>query len=83
MKSWLLSVALIGVASPAYAGGVEWLTDAHAALDKAQAEDKIVLLDFTGSDWCIWCQRLKGEIFDTGSRRLSRQGTSMPWLCAR
>ena len=41
------------------------MTDAHAALDKAQAEDKIVLLDFTGSDWCIWCQRLKAEIFDT------------------
>ena len=46
------------------AAGLEWLTDVHAALDKARLENKIVLLDFTGSDWCGWCQRLKSEVFD-------------------
>jgi len=24
---------------------------------------KLTLLDFTGSDWCIWCQRLEKEVF--------------------
>jgi len=43
---------------------VEWLVDAHAAQEKAKRENKYVLLDFTGSDWCGWCQKLKREVFD-------------------
>jgi thioredoxin-related protein len=43
---------------------IEWFTDAEAAQAKAKAENKLVLLDFTGSDWCIWCQRLKKNVFD-------------------
>lgn len=43
---------------------VEWLTDAVAAQGKAKAENKLVLLDFTGSDWCSWCMKLKREVFD-------------------
>jgi thioredoxin-related protein len=43
---------------------VEWLTDAQAAQAKAKAENKLLLLDFTGSDWCIWCKKLKREVFD-------------------
>src|SRR5215510_5062596 len=43
---------------------VEWLTDARAAQNKAKAENKLVLLDFTGSDWCGWCIKLKREVFD-------------------
>jgi thioredoxin-related protein len=43
---------------------VEWFTDAEAAQAKAKEEDKLVLLNFTGSDWCIWCKKLKREVFD-------------------
>jgi thioredoxin-related protein len=43
---------------------LEWFTDAEAAQAKAKEENKLVLLDFTGSDWCIWCQRLKRNVFD-------------------
>jgi protein disulfide-isomerase len=43
----------------------EWTTDFDAALKKAKAERKSVLLDFTGSDWCGWCMRLDREIFAT------------------
>src|SRR5689334_15851945 len=42
----------------------EWLTDLPTALAKAKAEGKSVLMDFTGSDWCPWCIRLRKEIFD-------------------
>lgn len=42
-----------------------WLTDYEAALKQAKAENKRVLLDFTGSDWCGWCIKLKKEVFNT------------------
>lgn len=42
-----------------------WLTDYDAALKQARAEDKILLINFTGSDWCGWCIRLKNEVFNT------------------
>ena len=64
IKRWLLCLGLIAASLPAYGAGLEWFTDVHAALDKARLENKIVLLDFTGSDWCGWCQRLKSEVFD-------------------
>lgn len=32
-------------------------------MQKAQKENKTVLVNFTGSDWCIWCQRLSNEVF--------------------
>jgi hypothetical protein len=52
MKKWLLCLSLIVVASLNCTAEVQWLTDVHAAMDKASAENKVVLLDFTGSDWC-------------------------------
>ena len=40
-----------------------WLTDFAKARTEAKAGDKLLLLDFTGSDWCIWCRRLQAEVF--------------------
>ncbi len=40
-----------------------WMTDYQAALKKASKENKLVLLDFTGSNWCPWCIKLDQEIF--------------------
>jgi protein disulfide-isomerase len=40
-----------------------WSDDYAASLAKAKAEDKMVLLDFTGSDWCGWCIKIDNEIF--------------------
>ena len=45
------------------ANAAEWLTDLAKAQAKAKAENKMVLLDFTGSDWCGWCIRLNKEVF--------------------
>jgi thioredoxin-related protein len=41
-----------------------WQTDFEAAKIKAKAENKLLLVDFTGSDWCGWCIKLKQEVFD-------------------
>lgn len=40
-----------------------WLTNFEKA-KKVAAKKKIpILVDFSGSDWCVWCQKLNKEIF--------------------
>ena len=36
-----------------------------AALNQARSENKLVLLDFTGSDWCSWCQKFDKDVLST------------------
>ena len=40
----------------------QWVTDYSAARAEARVTHRRVFLLFTGSDWCIWCKRLEGEI---------------------
>ena len=40
----------------------DWSTDYQASLDQAKKEHKLVLLDFTGSDWCPACMLLHKEV---------------------
>lgn len=47
----------------AFSAGDGWMTDFEAAKEKAAAEQKPLLLDFTGSDWCVWCIKLNDEVF--------------------
>ena len=42
-----------------------WLDDYDAALKKAADENKHIVIDFSGSDWCGWCKRLDEEVFAT------------------
>ena len=42
-----------------------WLTDWKVALERAKKERKPILADFTGSDWCGYCIKLKDEVFST------------------
>jgi thioredoxin-related protein len=58
----LLLIAFCLTALPALANG--WGDNYKEALATAAKENKKVLLDFTGSDWCGWCIRLKKETFD-------------------
>lgn len=39
------------------------MTDFAKAQAQAKAENKLLLLDFTGSDWCGWCQIMEKEVF--------------------
>ncbi|MGJ8654181.1 MAG: thioredoxin family protein [Opitutaceae bacterium] len=43
--------------------GVMWYEHFMTAYNIAQKEDKKLLLNFTGSDWCGWCIRLDEEVF--------------------
>jgi protein disulfide-isomerase len=56
-----LLILLLGVL-PAFADG--WGNNYKDALAAAAKDHKMVLLDFTGSDWCPWCIRLKTDTFD-------------------
>ena len=49
--------------APAAAGG--WLTSYNDAVAQSKASGKPILMDFTGSDWCGWCKKLKAEVFET------------------
>ena len=40
-----------------------WTDDYDAALSRASAEGKLILVDFSGSDWCGWCKKLDKEVF--------------------
>lgn len=40
-----------------------WSHDFDASAARARAEGKDLLVDFTGSDWCVWCARLDAEVF--------------------
>ena len=63
MHKMLFSMmSLAAIVAPAFAA--EWLTDLEAAKKQAAAENKAILVDFTGSDWCGYCIRLKKNVFD-------------------
>ena len=42
-----------------------WGIDFADALKQSKDSGKPVLANFTGSDWCVWCVRLKKDLFDT------------------
>ena len=50
-------VAAVAAAKPG------WLTSLEQAQKEAQAKNRLLLMDFTGSDWCGWCIMLDKEVF--------------------
>lgn len=42
---------------------LSWNGNLEKAIEQAKKENKAVLVNFTGSDWCIWCKRLSTEVF--------------------
>lgn len=64
MKKLLLAGLLAALTFSASAKS-EWLTDFEKAKEVAKKENKSILLDFTGSDWCGYCIKLKKNVFNT------------------
>ncbi len=42
-----------------------WTQDLLGAIAESEETGKNLLLNYTGSDWCIWCKKLRAEVFDT------------------
>ena len=62
-KLILTLLAALSLCQTALAADSVWLTDLPQAKAQAKAEGKMVLLDFTGSDFCSSCIRLHKEVF--------------------
>jgi thioredoxin-related protein len=63
-RSLLLLAVVLSVA---FAGTLRaepsWETDFKKAQEQAKTGKKLLLVDFTGSDWCGWCIKLNREVF--------------------
>ena len=62
----ILALALLftlSLAPALRAADGSWQTDPAKALADVKGTKKLVLMDFTGSDWCSWCMKLNKEVF--------------------
>ena len=60
----LLSFLALATLALNLAAEPKWLTDFDAVKQQAQKENKAILMDFTGSDWCPPCKALKKNVLD-------------------
>jgi thiol-disulfide isomerase/thioredoxin len=54
---------MLSAAMAMAAGDGAWTTDWQKAKVQAAKEKKLLLIDFSGSDWCGWCMKLDKEVF--------------------
>lgn len=60
----------------------EWTHNWDAAMASAQAAGSLVLVNFTGSDWCGWCQLMENRVFSTETWKTWARvsGVNFAWL---
>ena len=58
----LAATVCISLGAACSHGESGWLNDYKRAQQEAKTNNKFLLLDFTGSDWCGWCKKLDKEI---------------------
>jgi protein disulfide-isomerase len=65
IRPLVLGIALIALSPVASVFGesLAWQTDYPAAKTAATQQNKYILLDFTGSDWCPYCIQMDKEVF--------------------
>jgi len=63
MKTFAACLLALCVVAQVQAAELSWTTNLPEAIKKAKAEKKLVMVDFTGSDWCGWCIKLDKEVF--------------------
>ncbi len=64
--TWLasFSVGTAALTASVFAATPEgWITDLDKAFEKAKSENKSVLVEFTGSDWCPPCMIMRKDVF--------------------
>jgi thioredoxin-related protein len=62
MKKIILAIGTLLMAGWLGAAELNWITDYDAALAQAKKENKMVFINFTGSDWCGWCKKLDADV---------------------
>jgi len=64
MKKLLVAVLACFAITQVHAAHATWLTSLSQAQAQAKAENKLILMNFTGSDWCPWCIKLDKDTLD-------------------
>ncbi|HEU0208068.1 MAG TPA: thioredoxin family protein [Candidatus Udaeobacter sp.] len=62
-RLFLSAVAVSVLFAPFARAESVWLNDYKKAQDEAKANKKLLLLNFTGSDWCGWCIKFDKEVW--------------------
>ena len=65
MKKMVVGLLVCWAAWQASAADDLWLTDLAKAQATAKAENKMVLMDFNGSDWCPPCKALRKNVLSS------------------
>ena len=78
MKNFVFILLVLIVSQLLKAEKVGWQTDFKAAEQEAIESDRLLLLYFTGSDWCQWCLKLDNELFADPLFRKEISGFAVP-----
>ena len=63
LTRFLAACAVLALGASAASAAEGWGSNYAQAAAQAKADNKLLLMDFTGSDWCVWCIKLNKEVF--------------------
>ena len=77
---WVVAALCLAGLSRTGRSAFPWRTDLPEAANAAYQNQKLLLLYFSGSDWCGWCQRLDAEVFSTDAFKAYADAHLVPVL---
>ena len=63
MKKIVIALLMCCAMVQLHAADLTWLTNVPQAKQQAKDQNKLVFMDFTGSDWCGWCKKMDADTF--------------------
>ena len=63
LRASILSAAFLFLGLASGQAETNWGTNFQKAQADAKSAHKLLLINFSGSDWCGWCKRLEAEVF--------------------
>jgi protein disulfide-isomerase len=64
MTKWFLMGVFLMTAALGMGQTSTWMQDFDKAQALAKKTNKVLLVDFSGTDWCPWCIKLDREVFN-------------------
>ncbi len=65
LKTLIFTTPMVALSAATVLAAPNWEADFEKGLATAKAENRVVFLEFTGSDWCPPCKQLKAKILNT------------------
>lgn len=60
-----LGLSVVFFSTELQANQIHWMSNYNQALQASKDTSKPIFLLFTGTDWCVWCQKLEGEVLES------------------